>query len=118
MKKKRALSTDEGGSENADEEEELTYLPIYNDPDEQFLIRHKFSPISKRSENSQPSANPQANVEEFKESYGTFLVLYAIYELTSNCFLIYFLMILYIFQYRIPCSCISGRQGDPVCALY
>merc|ERR1711981_656312 len=67
MKKKRALSTDEGGSENADEE--LTYLPIYNDPDEQFLIRHKFSPISKRSENSQPSANPQANVEEFKESY-------------------------------------------------
>ena len=80
MKKKRALSTDEGVSENADEEEELTYLPIYNDPDEQFLIRHKFSPISKRSENSQPSANPQANVEEFKESYGTFLVLYAIYE--------------------------------------
>ena len=80
MKKKRALSTDEGGSENADEEEELTYLPIYNDPDEQFLIRHKFSPISKRSENSQPSANPQANVEEFKESYGTFLVLYTIYE--------------------------------------
>merc|ERR1712223_1818964 len=69
MKKKRALSTDEGGSKNADEEEELTYLPIYNDPDEQFLIRHKFSPISKRSENSQPSANPQANVEEFKESY-------------------------------------------------
>ena len=58
--------------ENADEEEELTYLPIYNDPDEQFLIRHKFSPISKRSENSQPSANPQANVEEFKESYGKF----------------------------------------------
>merc|ERR1712088_1011398 len=67
MKKKRALSTDEGGSDNADEE--LTYLPIYNDPDDQFLIRHKFSPISKRSENSQPSANPQANVEEFKESY-------------------------------------------------
>jgi protein tyrosine phosphatase len=69
MKLKRALGTDEGGSENAEEEEELTYLPIYNDPDEQFLIRHKFSPISKRSENSQPSANPQANVEEFKESY-------------------------------------------------
>ena len=55
---------------DTDDEEELLYVPVYSDPDGQFLNRHKFSTVSKRSMDTSPENKPQEEVEEFRETYG------------------------------------------------
>jgi len=57
-------------NDNTEDEEELIYLPVYSDSDQEFLNRHKFSTLSKRSSNSLPNKEPpQEKVEEFRETY-------------------------------------------------
>ena len=71
-KKKRGSGPDIDGDGSAEDVEELSYLPVYSDPDIEFLNRHKFSTASKRSKDSLQNDEPREEVEEFRETYGTY----------------------------------------------
>jgi receptor-type tyrosine-protein phosphatase N len=68
-KRKRGSNSDTTDVGNADDEEELLYVPVYSDPDREFLNRHKFSTVSKRSMDTSQNDEPQEEVEEFRETY-------------------------------------------------
>ena len=59
--------------DGSNDEQEVLYLPVYSDSDTEYLNRHKFSTLSKRS--MDPETNTESKVEskEFKETYGKLL---------------------------------------------
>ena len=67
-KRKRGTNGDNIDVGNTEDEEELLYVPVYSDSEDEFLERHKFSTASKRSTDA--SQEPQEKVEEFSETYG------------------------------------------------
>ena len=64
-KKKRGIVSDNENSYNdgSNDEQEILYMPVYSDGDTEYLNRHKFSGLSKRSE-------PKVEATEHKETYG------------------------------------------------
>ena len=75
-KRKRGLTSeneDNYSNDGSNDEQEVLYLPVYSDSDTEYLNRHKFSTLSKRS--MDPETNTESKVEskEFKETYGRLL---------------------------------------------
>ena len=66
QKKKRGMISENENSYNdgSNDEQEVLYLPVYDDADTELLNRHKFSGLSKRSE-------PKVETKEHEETYGT-----------------------------------------------
>jgi len=64
QKKKRGMISENENSYNdgSNDEQEILYLPVYDDADTELLSRHKFSGLSKRSE-------PKVETKEHEETY-------------------------------------------------
>ena len=59
--------------DGSNDEQEVLYLPVYGGPDTEYLNRHKFSTLSKRSMDSHPNTESKVEAKEFKETYGKLL---------------------------------------------
>merc|ERR1712226_1244030 len=55
--------------DGSNDEQEVLYLPVYGGPDTEYLNRHKFSTLSKRSMDSHPNTESKVEAKEFKETY-------------------------------------------------
>merc|ERR1712226_507550 len=55
--------------DGSNDEQEVLYLPVYGGPDTEYLNRHKFSTLSKRSMDSHPNTESNVEAKEFKETY-------------------------------------------------
>ena len=67
---KRRTNDHDNQAGNIEKEEETIYLPVYNDVNDEFLNRHKFSGMSKRSSGSFVNEEPREELKEYKETFG------------------------------------------------
>ena len=69
-KRKRGLTSeneDNYSNDGSDDEQEVLYLPVYSDSDTEYLNRHKFSTLSKRSMDPEKIRNLKSNQKNSKK---------------------------------------------------